>query len=527
MSSQDTRRPAAKGKKKASTPTSSKEGAPALSPANASTPPGFAAKSTVSPKNKDVAQHSRVLRHRSLFIFRYYVGRTVEVTLKDKSKYAGVLHCIDPDDFTVVLKNTQRLTVDKEPFETGSTFVVQQYLLAHLSTKGLPDYENETQDGKPAAPTQTFQTDTDISNNSHAHLYGRELQTASSWLDPSLDSGELEARGGKTAWNQFEVNEKLFGVGNTYDENIYTTKLDKTKISAAQSKAAEKLAREIEAQQSQNFHVQEERGNYTQDSIDEEARYSSVVRPPNSIEKNAAMPRGANAYVPPALRKAEEAKAAAANKAISPKAAPVSPKVKKPASPKKEKTDAAPVAAPTPTTAAPASTTEANKQDTTVAPAPKKGLNPKAKEFKFNPSASSFVPQFTPAAAAPVVPQQHAYPGPPPQGQYVDEWAMNGGYDRNMDDPEMLMHQQHGGMQYVNQYGAPMMMQGPPMHHPMGHQMYPPMMDPNMGMPPPAYGGYPPAPYNPYQQMPPNAYMHEGRKEGNHYVQAPPPPLPR
>ncbi|CAK4747406.1 unnamed protein product [Aphanomyces euteiches] len=525
MNAQDSRRQASKGKKKASTPTSKKDGGPALSPANASsTPPGFAAK--LSPKNKEAASQKRLLRHRALFIYRFYVGRVVEVTLKDQTKYSGTLHVIDPDDFTVVLKNTTRLTVDNEPFETCSTFVVQVSLLSHLSTNGLPNYQQEVPDRKPQPP-QGFQTDTDISNNSKAHLYGRELQTASSWLDPSLDSGDLEARGGKTSWNQFEVNEKLFGVTNTYDENLYTTKLDKSKISAAQSKAAEKLAREIESQGSQNFHVLEERGNYTQDSIDEEARYSSVARQPKSIEK--PLPRSANAYVPPALRKAEDSKPAKTTispkaTSASPKAAPAAPPKAAPASPKaappspkaalaspKAKSPKSAATSPKAKAATPknadapaAAPAEAKTGETAPAATPaKKGLNPKAKEFKLNAAATAFVPKFT-SAAAPVAPQMY-----PPQGQYMEEWAMNG-YDPNMEDPEMMMHQ-HPGMPYMNQYGAPMMMQGPPMHHPMGHQMY---MDP-MAMP---YGGYPPAAYNPYQQQMPRA-GYDGRKDGNPYAQ--------
>lgn len=93
--------------------------------------------------------------------------------------------------------------------------------------------------------------------------------------------------GFQSGWNQFEANEKLFGVVSSFDENLYTTKLDKAKLSAAQSREAERLAQEIERQTSGNFHLQEERGQRVQDDgLDEEARYSSVDRskgaPPTS-----------------------------------------------------------------------------------------------------------------------------------------------------------------------------------------------------------------------------------------------------
>jgi hypothetical protein len=36
-------------------------------------------------------------------------GKAVDVELADGARYAGVLDCIDPDDFSVVLKSTRRL----------------------------------------------------------------------------------------------------------------------------------------------------------------------------------------------------------------------------------------------------------------------------------------------------------------------------------------------------------------------------------------------------------------------------------
>ena len=60
-------------------------------------------------------------------------------------------------------------------------------------------------------------------------------------------------------WNQFEANTRLFNVKNTWDENIYTKKIDMSKVSKAQLAKAEKLAREIEGSSSSNFHLQEEK----------------------------------------------------------------------------------------------------------------------------------------------------------------------------------------------------------------------------------------------------------------------------
>lgn len=102
--------------------------------------------------------------------------------------------------------------------------------------------------------------------------------------------GDLTEDVGK--WDQFSVNEKKFGVKNTFDENLYTTKLDKSKMSLEQIRKADKLALEIEKQVSTNYHLNEERGKKSNTDLDEEARYSSV----NTSER---------AYVPPAFRESK------------------------------------------------------------------------------------------------------------------------------------------------------------------------------------------------------------------------------
>ncbi|OQS08015.1 hypothetical protein THRCLA_00008 [Thraustotheca clavata] len=484
-----------------------------------SLPPGFKESSAPAPAEQD-DQQERVLRHRALYIFRFYVGRTVQVTLRDKSKYTGVLHCIDPDDFTVVVKNTQRLTEDPtKPFNNGSTFVIQHFLLAHISSEGLSDYHQET-GATQRLPynSGTFQTDTDISNNLKAHLFGRELQTASSWLDPSLDTGELERGNNKGNWNQFEVNEKLFGVTSTFDENLYTTKLEKSKITPEQIRAAEQMAREIESQTSSNFHLMEERNlSAERDEIDEETRYSSVVRQgPRSNEKPVAWQRNPNAYVPPALRSKQDStpkpvspvapapkpvaapvvEPAKSPKAPSPKkATPPSPK--KAESPKKTESPKPKVESPKPTSTKSASPKPASpkpaspKKTEAPKPAAKKGLNPLAKEFKLSAAAAEFTPSkaYTPASVHP--PAMH-YQG------YNDEY-----YD--MEDGDM-----QGG--YVNQYGMPV-----------------PIMMPPPVYPPPVYGGngyHVPPPYHgaPYHPPP---YMSDKDNRHNPYGGPPPPPLPR
>ena len=65
---------------------------------------------------------------------------------------------------------------------------------------------------------------------------------------------------GGARWDQFAENERRFGLKTDYDENIYTTAIDKSHPQYKQRLAeAEKKAREIERSAATNSHVAEER----------------------------------------------------------------------------------------------------------------------------------------------------------------------------------------------------------------------------------------------------------------------------
>jgi PAB1-binding protein PBP1 len=116
---------------------------------------------------------------------------------------------------------------------------------------------------------------------------------------------------GSNSWDQFATNEKLFGVKTDFQEELYTTKLDKSSAEYLQrEKEAERLAREIEKVfnlnayiyfnsgkgSTSNVHLAEERGQTIDEgAVDEEDRYGAVVRAPGS-------------YVPPSARRASISK---------------------------------------------------------------------------------------------------------------------------------------------------------------------------------------------------------------------------
>lgn len=155
------------------------------------------------------------------------------------------------------------------------------------------------------APAGNFRTDADIAGNlasreRELHRWQPDEKTA------ELSLEETNQTSGQS-WDQFEANERLFGVKSDFNPDIYTTKVDRSHPLYQQRDAiAQKIAREIESQgvgPNMNPHLAEERGlSWGDDSgKDEEDRYGAVQRTPaQAILPQIQQPN--NRYTPPALR---------------------------------------------------------------------------------------------------------------------------------------------------------------------------------------------------------------------------------
>ncbi|ODO06600.1 hypothetical protein I350_03957 [Cryptococcus amylolentus CBS 6273] len=178
-----------------------------------------------------------------------------------------------------------------------------------------------------------FQTDTDISRTTSNPNAERELQpwvpdgpaaaaTASPSPRPNGGNADLETFGQakNIPWDQFETNERLFGAKTDFQEELYTTKLNRGGADYhKREKEADRMAKEIMGQTSKNAHVAEERGQV--DTRDEEEKYSGVSRAPN-------------AYVPPSARRGNSGQAPAAPRAsVNGNQAPQAPEPPKAESP--------------------------------------------------------------------------------------------------------------------------------------------------------------------------------------------------
>ncbi|TKY48297.1 Polyadenylate-binding protein-interacting protein 3 [Spatholobus suberectus] len=128
---------------------------------------------------------------------------------------------------------------------------------------------------------QEIMVDSLISQSRHIEL-GRELKP---WVpdedDPQCPELEniFDGRWNR-GWDQFETNKTLFGVKSTFNEELYTTKLEKGPQTRELEKQALRIAREIEGEETQDLHLAEERGLHLHEDfdIDEETRFSSVYR---------------------------------------------------------------------------------------------------------------------------------------------------------------------------------------------------------------------------------------------------------
>lgn len=130
-------------------------------------------------------------------------------------------------------------------------------------------------------------------------------RTLKRW-EPAADTDvdmSLESSTSTKGWDQFEANERLFGATSNYDENIYTTRIDRSDPSYKRKEAeAARIAREIETSDTSNPHMKEERGQVPVGGTggDEEEKYSGVRRDEASFPPLVS--GQPNKYTPPARR---------------------------------------------------------------------------------------------------------------------------------------------------------------------------------------------------------------------------------
>ncbi|EFA76666.1 ataxin-2 [Heterostelium album PN500] len=302
------------------------------------------------------------MKERTVFMSMNLIGHHVAVQLKNGDCYEGILTSTNTSQvgWGCALKFARKREVSPPSIITTAPIpqlVIDAKDFLGLTATGIV-FDNISQSAFGKEAQFGFHTDTDISGHDGV-IRERELTP---WV--SEDGGEnlesVKINPANANWDQFATNEKLFGVKTSYNEDLYTTTLNRDSDHyRTRIKDAERLAAEIESKQSNNIHLMEERGLIRAADYDEEERYSSVIRngtssssttsPPNNNDKSKNMmpTSNSNVYIPPSKRGSVTGAAGTSSPSIPPLS---TQKV-----------------SPTTTTAAASTTSPTTKQSTTTA----------------------------------------------------------------------------------------------------------------------------------------------------------------
>lgn len=231
-------------------------------------------------------------RERLVYLTTCLIGHHVDVQVIDGSVFSGIFHATNADkDFGIILKMA-RLTkasfprgqksnlesVNKPP---SKTLIIPAKDLVQITAKSVSVTRGGLTNELQREKQQEILIDSSISQSRHVDLE-RELER---WV-PDEDTPECPELDNifdghwNRGWDQFEANETLFGVKSTFNEDLYTTKLDRGPQMRELEREALRIAREIEGEDTKDLHLAEERGINFHDKfdIDEETRFSSVFR---------------------------------------------------------------------------------------------------------------------------------------------------------------------------------------------------------------------------------------------------------
>nr|GEW68500.1 polyadenylate-binding protein-interacting protein 3-like isoform X1 [Tanacetum cinerariifolium] len=220
------------------------------------------------------------------------IGHQVEVQVLDGSVFSGIFHATNAEtDFGVILKMAsvtkagssrgQKNFSDSVLKSPSKTLIIPGKELVQIVAKSVPVTKDGLMNELQHDQLHDIMIDSSISQSRLVDLE-RELEP---WVpdDDNPECPELDNTFDShwnRGWDQFKANAELFGVKSTFNEELYTTKLDRGANMKEREREALRIAREIEGEDTQDLHLAEERGiNYQGKlELDEETKYSSVCR---------------------------------------------------------------------------------------------------------------------------------------------------------------------------------------------------------------------------------------------------------
>ncbi|EXJ58979.1 hypothetical protein A1O7_06410 [Cladophialophora yegresii CBS 114405] len=260
---------------------------------------------------KEAGITDKQAHERLVFLFGAAIGLNIIVTSQVGEKFEGLLagSSLTAANSRITLKMVRKMqpatgghingVASREAALVGSSpEYAMNFDLKDLADMTIADFTLPEAGKLANGASSSFQTDTDISGNQTRGE--RELKR---WIPEGPDTTDYSLESNNAgSWDQFATNSQLFGAKSTYDENLYTTSIDRNAPSYKRREAeAERIAREIEGSTSTNAHVREERGQALDNDGDEEEEKYSGVRRDHKLYPPLAV-GGTNKYTPPARR---------------------------------------------------------------------------------------------------------------------------------------------------------------------------------------------------------------------------------
>ena len=236
-------------------------------------------------------------RHERLFVvYAPLLNHRVTVFLYDGAVFEGTLDSFETEtEFSLILRMATMLKPGREVIDSsvkaGITFE-----LMNIRFDDMAELKAVNNSSSISGSTGGIGTDSAISKKKGDFGRERELHR---WCPDSTPTNsfttftEESVNATPTAnnkWDQFATNEKLFGLKTDFNEELYTTKLDRNSAHIRANEAnAERIAKEImTASTGGNVHLAEERGQRLEiGGDDEEMLYGAVIReslPPGFVK---------------------------------------------------------------------------------------------------------------------------------------------------------------------------------------------------------------------------------------------------
>ena len=225
----------------------------------------------------------KIMNQRYYSLIMNSLGEKIKIDFISGDTIEGILYTIDPkNNEYFIINNPRRLSRTGIPI-----FLKESLLKIYFKEVNNINYEIKNL-------LNNDKNNFEIDSNIHKKNIKIQKNLGDKLVKYEIKEGgnnmyinqKLEDENGDEKWDQFELNKKMYNVKSTYDENLYTTKLDKSNITEEDKRYADKIYNEIinSSKDEKNIHILEDRGIIQQhdEDVNEEEKYSSVIRDNNN-----------------------------------------------------------------------------------------------------------------------------------------------------------------------------------------------------------------------------------------------------